>query len=45
MEKKGTSYIKRFSVTGVTRDKEYNLTRGTENSKTPLFFSKSQWRG
>jgi topoisomerase-4 subunit A len=36
--KKGTSYIKRFSVTGVTRDKEYNLTRGTENSKT-LYFS------
>ncbi len=36
--KKGTSYIKRFSVTGVTRDKEYNLTRGSENSKT-LYFS------
>ena len=36
--KKGTSYIKRFSVTGVARDKEYNLTRGTENSKT-LYFS------
>ena len=36
--KKGTSYIKRFSVTGVTRDKEYNLTRGTENSKI-LYFS------
>ena len=36
--KKGTSYIKKFSVTGVTRDKEYNLTRGTENSKT-LYFS------
>ena len=31
--KKGTSYIKRFSVTGVTRDKIYNLTRGTEGSK------------
>ena len=31
--KKGTSYIKRFSVTGVTRDKVYNLTRGTEGSK------------
>ena len=36
--KKGTSYIKRFSVTGITRDKEYNLTRGTENSKI-LYFS------
>ena len=31
--KKGTSYIKRFSVTGVTRDKIYNLTRGSEGSK------------
>ena len=36
--KKGTSYIKRFSVTGVTRDKEYDLTRETEGSKI-LFFS------
>ncbi len=31
--KKGISYIKRFSVTGVTRDKIYNLTRGSEGSK------------
>ena len=38
-----TSYIKRFSVTGVTRDKEYNLTRGTENSKT-LYFSANFYR-
>ena len=36
--KKGTSYIKRFSVTGVTRDKMYNLTRGTEGTKI-LYFS------
>ena len=36
--KKGTSYIKRFSVTGVTRDKDYDLTRGTEGSKV-LYFS------
>ena len=36
--KKGTSYIKRFSVTGVTRDKEYDLTRETEGSKI-LYFS------
>ncbi|MBT7320361.1 MAG: DNA gyrase/topoisomerase IV subunit A, partial [Flavobacteriaceae bacterium] len=36
--KKGTSYIKRFSVTGVTRDKDYDLTRGTEGSKI-LYFS------
>ncbi|MGY8945597.1 MAG: DNA gyrase/topoisomerase IV subunit A [Flavobacteriales bacterium] len=36
--KKGTSYIKRFSVTGVTRDKDYDLTRSTEGSKI-LYFS------
>ena len=36
--KKGTSYIKRFSVTGVTRDKMYDLTRGTDGSKV-LYFS------
>ena len=27
------SYAKRFNVTGVTRDKEYELTRGSEKSK------------
>jgi topoisomerase-4 subunit A len=31
--KSGVSYAKRFNVTGVTRDKEYNLTKGTEKSK------------
>jgi topoisomerase-4 subunit A len=31
--KTGVSYAKRFNVTGVTRDKEYNLTKGTERSK------------
>ena len=36
--KRGTSYIKRFSVTGVTRDKMYDLTRGTDGSKV-LYFS------
>jgi topoisomerase-4 subunit A len=34
----GISYIKRFAVTGVTRDKEYDLTKGTKNSKV-LYFS------
>ncbi|HVK97315.1 MAG TPA: DNA gyrase/topoisomerase IV subunit A, partial [Flavisolibacter sp.] len=29
----GPTYAKRFNVTGVTRDKEYDLTRGTEGSK------------
>ena len=31
--KGGVSYAKRFNVTGVTRDKEYDLTRGDEKSK------------
>ena len=31
--KSGVSYAKRFNVTGVTRDKEYDLTRGTEKSR------------
>ena len=29
----GTSYAKRFNVTGITRDKEYDLTKGHEKSK------------
>jgi topoisomerase-4 subunit A len=29
----GKSFAKRFNVTGVTRDKEYDLTRGHEKSK------------
>ncbi len=33
----GYSYMKRFSVTGVTRDKEYNLTKGTPRSKITYF--------
>ncbi len=28
MVKAGMSYAKRFNVTGVTRDKEYDLTKG-----------------
>jgi topoisomerase IV subunit A len=32
------SYCKRFNVTGVTRDKEYDLTKGNPNSKV-LYFS------
>lgn len=31
--KTGVSYAKRFNVTGVTREKEYDLTKGTEKSK------------
>jgi topoisomerase IV subunit A len=29
----GTSFAKRFNVTGVTRDKEYDLTKGHDKSK------------
>jgi topoisomerase-4 subunit A len=29
----GISYAKRFNVTGITRDKEYDLTRGSDKSK------------
>jgi len=35
---KGPSYVKRFSVTGVTRDKEYDLTNGSKGS-TVWYFS------
>lgn len=34
----GPSYIKRFAVTGVTRDKEYDLTNGNKSSVV-LYFS------
>lgn len=36
--KGGCNYIKRFAVTGVSRDKEYDLTKGTEGSRI-LYFS------
>ena len=36
--KAGNTYMKRFFVTGVTRDKEYNMTLGTEGSRI-LYFS------
>jgi len=35
--KKGVSYAKRFNVTGITRDKEYDLTKGSEHSKVQYF--------
>ncbi len=37
----GTSYIKRVSVIGVTRDKEDDLTRGTKGSKIHYFTANS----
>lgn len=36
--KNGPAYIKRFAVTGVTRDKEYDVTQGSEGSRI-LYFS------
>ncbi|HEX3384152.1 MAG TPA: DNA gyrase/topoisomerase IV subunit A, partial [Mucilaginibacter sp.] len=33
----GVSYIKRFSVVGVTRDKEYDLTKGSKGSRVLYF--------
>jgi topoisomerase-4 subunit A len=33
----GVSYIKRFAVMGVTRDKEYDLTKGSKGSKILYF--------
>lgn len=36
--KKGACYVKRFAVVGVTRDKEYDLTKGSPGSKV-IYFS------
>ena len=36
--KGGTTFIKRFAVTGITRDKEYDLTQGKAHSEL-LYFS------
>jgi len=33
----GASYVKRFAVTAVTRDKEYDLTQGKKGSKVSYF--------
>ncbi|MCW5897854.1 MAG: DNA gyrase/topoisomerase IV subunit A [Flavobacteriales bacterium] len=34
---KGAFYMKRFAVTGITRDKEYDLTNGTKGSRVEYF--------
>ncbi|MCX6231675.1 MAG: DNA gyrase/topoisomerase IV subunit A [Bacteroidetes bacterium] len=34
---KGSAYVKRFAVVGVTRDKEYDLTKGSKNSSILYF--------
>ena len=38
--KNGTSYMKRFKISGVIRDKDYNLTQGKEASEV-LYFSEN----
>jgi topoisomerase-4 subunit A len=43
--KGGPSYIKRFAVTGVTRDKEYDLTNGKANSNVLYFSSNPNGEG
>ena len=35
--KKGPCYIKRFNITGSTRDREYDITQGTPGSKIMYF--------
>src|SRR5690606_33197771 len=37
--KNGASYLKRFAVTGVTRDKEYDITQGKKESRIKYFSS------
>lgn len=39
--KQGTFYMKRFAVTGMTRDKEYDLTRGAKGSRIWYFSANS----
>lgn len=38
---RGTYYIKRFAVNGVTRDKDYTVTKGSEGSKIMYFTANS----
>ena len=35
--KAGTSYMKRFNVTSITRDREYDLTQGKPGSRVLYF--------
>ncbi len=37
--KSGRSFVKRFNVTAITRDREYDLTQGNPNSKLLYFFA------
>ena len=42
--KDGPMLAKRCAITGLTRDKEYNLTRGVPGVKNCIFQCKSEWR-
>ncbi len=41
----GITYAKRFNVTGVTRDKEYDLTKGSDKSKVHYFSGEAHSQG
>lgn len=43
--KNGDVYVKRFAVTGVTRDKEYDITQGKEGSRILWFTSNASGEG
>ncbi len=43
--KKGNFYVKRFAVTGITRDKEYNVTKGTAGSEIMYFSANPNGEG
>ena len=36
-DREGTTYIKRFAVTSVVRDREYDVTQGTPDSRITYF--------
>ena len=43
--KRGNYYVKRFAVKGITRDKEYHLTKGTDDSKIIYFTANANGEG
>ena len=40
---RGSTYVKRFAVTSMTRDKEYDLTGRQQRFQGDLFYCESQW--
>ncbi len=43
--KRGNYYVKRFAVKGITRDKEYQLSKGTDDSKIIYFTANANGEG